>query len=545
MIVTLIVCVAAAWWYLAPTRIGGSTTYVATHGISMEPRFHTGDLAMVRPEATYKVGDVVAYHSDLLHTVVLHRIVARRGSLYIFKGDNNDFIDPAPVPRADLIGKLWLHVPHGGVALAMVHSPIGAASLCAFVGLFLVVGTTETRRRRRRRRAGATESSGLGLNVKSALDRVSPRPVNHRVLLTVFGAAAGVFLALAVFAFTRPDHTTSSDTTPYTQTVKFGYSARAQGGPVYPTGRITTGDPIFLSLVHRLRIHIDYDFATAAGHELAGTESVILQLAGQSGWSRTIVLVPRTRFVGDHTSTDVTLDLPQLESLLTKVGALTGTSSDAGYTISVEPRVQIAGTVAGHAVNTRFDPAMNFQLGPAQLAANGASSTTGGTSAGAPPGGSAGSSQASFTPSQSASVGTVTRKAGTLGLLGVSLDVAIVRWLALVGLLISAAIALSAFLRRTAEPFQETARIQSQYGHMIVPIVAGEDLGWPPVDVPNIKALVRLAESGQRLILHTRANDVDTYLVNDEGTVYRYQVQPSNVVWGEWSEAGTPVKAAA
>ena len=71
---------------------------------------------------------------------------------------------------------------------------------------------------------------------------------------------------------------------------------------------------------------------------------------------------------------------------------------------------------------------------------------------------------------------------------------------------------------------------------MIVPIVAGEDLGWPPVDVPSIKSLVRLAESGQRLILHTRSGNVDTYLVNDEGTVYRCQeLKPSKVVWGEWS----------
>ena len=71
---------------------------------------------------------------------------------------------------------------------------------------------------------------------------------------------------------------------------------------------------------------------------------------------------------------------------------------------------------------------------------------------------------------------------------------------------------------------------------MIVPIVGGEDLGWPPVDVPSIKSLVKLAEAGQRLILHNRSNDVDTYMVNEEGTVYRYQVKASNVVWGDWSE---------
>jgi hypothetical protein len=65
------------------------------------------------------------------------------------------------------------------------------------------------------------------------------------------------------------------------------------------------------------------------------------------------------------------------------------------------------------------------------------------------------------------------------------------------------------------------------------------------VDVTSIKALVRLAESGQRLILHNRADDVDTYMVNEEGTVYRYQVKPSKVVWGDWSEPAAPVKAAA
>jgi hypothetical protein len=63
--------------------------------------------------------------------------------------------------------------------------------------------------------------------------------------------------------------------------------------------------------------------------------------------------------------------------------------------------------------------------------------------------------------------------------------------------------------------------------------------------VPSIKALAKLAESGQRLILHNRSDDVDTYMVNEEGTVYRYQVKPSNVVWGEWSEPDAPAEAAA
>jgi hypothetical protein len=146
---------------------------------------------------------------------------------------------------------------------------------------------------------------------------------------------------------------------------------------------------------------------------------------------------------------------------------------------------------------------------------------------------------------RNASVPTTVLVPNTVTALDASLHVRMLRWIALIGLLISGLLALFAYLRRRSEPFEETARIQAQYGHLIVPIIGGEDLGWPPVDVPDIKALVRLAESGQRLILHNRSNSVDTYLVNDEGTVYRYQVRPSNVVWGEWSEPTTPVEAAA
>ena len=107
----LVIVAGVAWFYFAPTTIGGSTRYVVTSGVSMEPRFHTGDLAIVRPASNYQVGEIVAYWSTLLHTVVLHRIIAKDGNSYEFKGDNNHFIDPVRPTRSELLGKLWLHVP--------------------------------------------------------------------------------------------------------------------------------------------------------------------------------------------------------------------------------------------------------------------------------------------------------------------------------------------------------------------------------------------------------------------------------------------------
>src|ERR1700758_372770 len=160
----LVIVAGVAWFYFAPTTIGGQSRYVVTNGVSMEPRFHTGDLAIVRPVSNYRVGEIVAYWSTVLHTVVLHRIVAKDGNSYEFKGDNNHFIDPDRPTRSELLGRLWLHVPRAGRLLGMLHPPVGAPLLCVFVGLLTLFGVKKSRRRRRRRREGAG-SGRLGIPI--------------------------------------------------------------------------------------------------------------------------------------------------------------------------------------------------------------------------------------------------------------------------------------------------------------------------------------------------------------------------------------------
>jgi signal peptidase I len=521
--VALLMFAVAAWVYFAPTQVGGSTSYVVTSGTSMEPRFHTGDLALVRPADHYLVGEIVAYHSTALHEVVLHRIVSRDGERYVFKGDHNSFLDPTRPTRADLVGVLWLHVPHAGLVLKWLHSPITAAALIALFASMVLLGAEEKRRRRNRRRSGANARQGTFL--MTAGDRGLTHPVNLRAVLGAATAAAAVFFVLGVFALTRSPNRPAAARVPYTQVVKFGYGASAPRGPVYPDGVLHTGDPIFLALVHRVRVQVDYRVETSARHRLAGTEETFLRLSGPSGWSRNLRLSSPRRFKGDHVSTQVTLDVPQLQSLIARVGALTGVSPGAGYTIAVAPQVNVTGTLAGRQVNASFAPQLSFQLGPLQLQSGNASSSSGG-------------SQAGLTPSQSGSVAIPSSASNTVGVAGLTVSVTTLRWLALLGLLLAGASAL--VLRvwlKIGQPFEETQRIQSKYGHLIVPIVATADaLSWAPYEVPDIKALARLAESGDRLILHHRDEEGDTYLVNDESTVYRYRIRDNRVRWNEWSE---------
>jgi signal peptidase I len=503
-----------AWLYFAPTQIGGTTGYVVTSGISMEPSFHTGDLALVRPADQYRVGQVVAYHSTLLHVTVLHRIVAHRGGRYFFKGDNNNFIDPTHPTRNELIGALWMRVPHGGRVLAWLHSPLTAAVLTGFAAL-LVLSAFGERRRRRNRRKRASESGRQGAIRMNNQSHGAGRLINVRALLIASVVAMGAFLSLGVIAFTSPLHRSVAVKTNYAQQVTFSYHASAPAGPVYPAGVVRTGQPLFLQLVHNAVVRVDYHLNTTAPASLSGTQKVTLQLTGPTGWTRNFQLVGPTHFTGTSASSVVTLDLKQLQSVLARVQKLTGISAGSGYTIAVVPKVHVTGTVAGHPVNTTYGPRLSFQLQGMQLQP----------------------AASSFTPSQKGSVAGVATTTNTLGIAGHSLSVETIRWAALGGFLLALAVALGTLVFRRSQPFEEAARIQEQYGHLMVPIINADDLGWPPIDVPNIRALARLAESGERLILHHRGAGVDTYLVNDEGTVYRYQAKPIKVVWQEWAKA--------
>jgi len=129
LLVTLVLVAAIAVMW--PARVGGRATYVTTFGTSMEPRFHSGDLAILFPASEYRVGDIVAYHSTLLDTVVMHRITAVHEGHYLFKGDHNSWTDPDRPTKGQLLGKLWLRVAHGAVLLIALRNMAIAGAILA------------------------------------------------------------------------------------------------------------------------------------------------------------------------------------------------------------------------------------------------------------------------------------------------------------------------------------------------------------------------------------------------------------------------------
>jgi signal peptidase len=122
---------------LWPQALGGSTAYVVPRGASMEPKLSNGDLAFVRSQSSYRVGDVVGYRNTSLHRVVVHRVVAVDNGTYTLKGDANAFKDPQPVRASQLVGRLSFNLPLLGGLLLWLTSPINLLLLLA-LGALLV-----------------------------------------------------------------------------------------------------------------------------------------------------------------------------------------------------------------------------------------------------------------------------------------------------------------------------------------------------------------------------------------------------------------------
>ena len=150
------------WTFFAPTKLGGTTTYSITDGISMHPLLYKGDFAVIRAQSSYHVGEVVLYESQVLHKPVLHRIIMIQNGNYFFKGDNNDFVDPGYATRSELIGSLWFHIPHVGAVLGWFGVPAHASVLAGIAAMAVVLTGAKTSKRGRRRHRRGQSPPRLG-----------------------------------------------------------------------------------------------------------------------------------------------------------------------------------------------------------------------------------------------------------------------------------------------------------------------------------------------------------------------------------------------
>ncbi|MBV9097874.1 MAG: signal peptidase I [Frankiaceae bacterium] len=119
-----------------PQSLGGDVAYVRVDGHSMDPTLHLGDLAVVRHQSSYRVGDAVAYRIPKgefgTGAMVIHRLVGGNGTTgYVTRGDNKTINDEWHPKTADIVGKVRYDVPGFGTDMAALTKPMNLGGLVA------------------------------------------------------------------------------------------------------------------------------------------------------------------------------------------------------------------------------------------------------------------------------------------------------------------------------------------------------------------------------------------------------------------------------
>jgi signal peptidase I len=497
----LAVVAVIAWLLVGPSQLGGPVTYVAVTGNSMEPGLHTGDLVIVRKAPSYQVGDEVAYRNPQLRTTVLHRIVRVEDDRYVFQGDNNDFVDTFRAGPEDIVGRRWILIGGAGKIVQFVRGPVGAALVVMIIALVVMGGSGK--------RKGKAKKSGLPAGWS---ETGSWLHLNRSAAMFTAAAAAGVFGLLGMIAFTRPTTGMSTSKVPYTESGKFTYEAVAEKGPVYPDGRVATGQPIYLELVDEVEFAFDYSFDSSVPHGTRGTGSLKAQLSDGNGWARDFELVSGTSFEDDHWRGSGTVRLDPIRALVKQVQSSTGVVRDF-YTLSIVPSIKTQGRIGTHDFTTSFSPRLSFQVGALEMQVAPGTATASAT----PDGGDA------LRPSQGGSLILPLRTPSTLSMPGLSLDVSKARVLGVTGAALSLLLlALIAFMVK-APKIDEPARIATRFAKLIIPVgsVAPAE-GVSKVRLNDIDALVALARRYDQTILHQHDDGVHRYLLENDGTLYSY-----------------------
>jgi hypothetical protein len=315
-------------------------------------------------------------------------------------------------------------------------------------------------------------------------------------------------------AWTHP--TTTAASLSYTQAGRLAYSAPTSPTSVYGSAGLTTGQPIYGSVVSAVTVSYAYRFQAAAQASLSGTEQLVATIGNGQGITRTIpIQSAATPFTGDRFTVSGTLDMAALSSAARAFNQVAGTQANYGtYTVAISPSVIGHGRLGPGPLNTSFSSPVSFSYSAGNLVPGGSSAASG--TQGKP----------DFAPSSTGSVSLPSGKSATLFL---GLSVFDARVGSLVVLL--ASLLLVGFagwpLLREATSDDERARIAARYGSSLVQAEAVEaHAGVVVVQLGSFDGLLQVARRLECPILHW-GDAGAVYAVVDSGTLYRYRTGPA------------------
>ncbi|HET7386937.1 MAG TPA: DUF5305 family protein [Nocardioidaceae bacterium] len=333
--------------------------------------------------------------------------------------------------------------------------------------------------------------------------------------LTAVVVVGVLALALGLVALARPTNVQDKKSVGYTQSGKFGYSANAPTGSLYGPNGLTTGAPILTKVVGPVTARFTYKMDTEAAADVHGTAALVAKVTLGQGLSRRFPVAAEKSFTGTKTTVSGRLPVKAIKGYVNKALASLGeTGGLNSATVTLQPKIQVRGSLASHQLKAAYSPALTFALSSNTLTVGqGASADPTSQTANDP-----------LKPSKKGKVGYKATVVNTVPLLVVHPSVMLAREIGfgLAALCLLLALLLARPLLRD-DPEHEPAKIRTLYGSHIVEVSDLSAHEGPVAQVASIESLADLAKKYESMIMHVHRPEGEAYLVWDNGMTYQYQ----------------------
>lgn len=490
--------VLVVWVIFLPTQFGGNLTYIVITGTSMEPLFHEGDFVIADVQAEYNIGDIAIYlHPDVGR--VIHRIIGREGERYIFKGDNNSWIDGYYPAREEIIGKYRYSIPKIGKYFLKLRQPWLFSLFSGFSVFIIGVSMVNPPQPSKKRKTGNSDffhSFGV---------RLSQWKEGYWFPVYIIGLGC---LVLGIFAFTKPLQKTVTEEITYTHNGQFAYSGVASED-IYDQNSVKSGDPVFTALTCSIQLSFDYQVSAAEDMTGSGTYQLTTVLKGTNGWNRTISEIPQTQFEGTSFQVGQSLDLCEIQEFITFVGEATGVDGQQ-YLLEVIPEVNYSGLASGNPFQTAFTPVLSFRIDEQQVYLANLSGYE------------------EETPLSPVKVGIIPVEKTvpvTMNILGLTLPVNAGRVISVIGILICAAgLIIPGISFKHVEKMDAKLSDRLEFGQMLVEVdQSPAGINDRLIEVSSLDDLLLLAEKTASVVMACRLPDGTDYYVQVERRFFHYK----------------------
>ena len=339
-------------------------------------------------------------------------------------------------------------------------------------------------------------------------------PLGRLEVLTVVGVVGVLAVILGVAGVLRSGHTTTTEKVDYNQSGAFSYSAPAPMPSVYGPKGLVTGQPILVNVVGAVTTGFAYQFSSDAPAQIHGTAGLVAAVQTGQGFSREFTVAPSTPFTGTKVTVDGALPLNEITAYVASVTtALGNTNGPTTATVTLIPKVEVAGSLGGHPVTASYSPSLPLKLDATSLTASkdepsAADSTT---------------ASDAFKPSEAGSMTYSVSKPATVNMLvsHPSTTIAMAVGFGVAGGCVLLALWISRPLLRD-DTVGEPERIRALYASQLLPVRSLRIPEGPVAEVASISALADLAKRYETMIMHLCEAGGDTYLLWDDGMLYCY-----------------------